>query len=866
MGCVRRVPVAALGAIVLVALGVAPAQAQWDRPTKATGAIPRAAASESVTIAAGQRYQASALKRWLVGGTYRHLWAMPIRVPVLDLRTFAGGVHPTKAGGGMQTKSLRLKTDDGVEYVFRLTDKSATGAPGPLRNTPADRFFQDQVSAMHPAGAQISVPIMAASGVLHPTAVLTVMADDSLLGKFREEFGGRLGIVEEFPNIPDHGPGFGGASKIIDSDELLQRMDSDATQHINAREFLRARLTDFLINDNDRHLGNWKWARLESGPASEWHPIARDRDHAFVSYDGVLLSLARMAVPALVSFGNVPSVGGLTKTGGLDDRLLSGLEKAVWDSVAQALQARITDSVISAAAHAMPVEYQRSSAKMQAALRSRRAALPAAAEQFYRLLAARVDVHGTDAADRAVITRVSDGIVDVRLESAGNPFFSRRFDARETSEILVYLHNGDDTAVVTGHVQRSILLRVIGGNGTNTFVDSSTVAGDSHSTRFYDAGTIDGVSYGLDTLFDRRPWEMENGVLTPPHADHGAAVAPLAGLSIHRLIGVTPRFGIARYGYGFAQRPYATMVSLEGEYAFAFHGASVRLSADKRLESSPVHFTALARMSDLEVVSFHGLGNATIDSGRASTYYDVHQRQWLFHPAIALAIGPRVDIALGPVFQHSITDDTRSPYLTNSQPYGVGTFNEAAGQADVRYEWHAVANEEEHTLHTVIADINGFYFPAALDVRSPFEAATATIGATIALPMPTHPLFVARAGGKKVSGDFPFFEAASIGGEGTTRYMDTQRYAGDGSVYASSELRIPVAQFQFVAPLRVGILGLAEAGRVYDHGSSPGGWHARTGEGVWIGMHAVSSVVTLARTTEPGHGGLQLRLGLDVPR
>ena len=48
--------------------------------------------------------------------------------------------------------------------------------------------------------------------------------------------------------------------------------------------FLTARLTDFLINDNDRHQGNWKWARLSSGPKDEWEPIARDRDHAFVSF------------------------------------------------------------------------------------------------------------------------------------------------------------------------------------------------------------------------------------------------------------------------------------------------------------------------------------------------------------------------------------------------------------------------------------------------------------------------------------------------------------------------------------------------------------------------------------------------------
>jgi hypothetical protein len=818
---------------------------------------------ESVTVAAGKRYEAGAFRRWLSGNTYRDLWVTPIRVPVLDWRTYAGGLQPTKEGGGMQTKSLRFEATNGAEYVFRLSDKSVTSGPEQLKNTPADAIFQDEVSALHPAAAQISAPILAASGVLHPTAVLMVMPDDSALGKYRGDFEGRLGMIEEYPNVPKSGPGFGGATKIIDSEELLKLLNADPAQHVDARAFLVARLTDFLINDNDRHPGNWKWARLESGPKTQWQPIARDRDHAFVSYGGVLARLARIAKPSLVSLGSVPHIRGLTQPRMFDARLLAGLEKPVWDSIARALQARITDSVIATAAHAIPLEYQASAPRLETVLRNRRDALPNAATEYYRELAARVEVHGTDAPDRAVITRSSDGVVDVRMESEGKPFFARRFDARETSEILLYLHNGDDTAYVTGHVERSITIRVIGGNGTNTLIDSSTVAGKPHTAHLYDAGTTAGVTYGLDTLFDRRPWEKKNGALVPPEIDEGAKYLPIAGLSFQNSIGITPRVGVVRYGYGFAQRPYASMVKLEGEYGIKYHGFRVGVSADKRLESSPVHFMAVARMSDLEVVNFHGFGNAAIDSGDVSTYFEVHQRQWLFHPAIALAIGSRMDISLGPVIQHSGTDSARSRYLSATQPYGFGTFTQAGMQLGAQYQWRDVPNDEEHTHHRVLVEVIGRYFAPMMDVRSAFESAAITIGTSLTLPVPTHPLLVARAGGKKLYGDFPFSEAATIGGDRTTRYMDTQRYAGDASLYATSELRVPLVHFQFVIPLRMGIVGLAEAGRVYEDGSSPGGWHSRTGEGIWVGRGDASPVVTFARTTEPGRTGVRVRLGLN---
>ena len=461
-----------------------------------------------------------------------------------------------------------------------------------VKGTPAAGIFQDEISSLHPAAAAISAVILEASGVLHPTAVLMVMGNDSALGKYRADFADRLGMIEEYPNVTKDGVGFGHTTKIIDSPELLRLLNSDAKQHVDARAYLAARLTDFLINDNDRHPGNWKWARLEAGPKTQWEPIARDRDHAFVSYDGVLMSMARWVKPTLVTLGDAPVVQGLTQPRMFDARLLGGLEKPVWDSVARALQARITDAVIDSAAQAMPIEYQASAPRLEAILKKRRDALGKAATQFYRLLAARAEVHGTDSSDRVRIERVADDMVDVRLESDGKPFFSRRFDARETSEILVYLHGGDDSALVTGHVQRSIPVRIIGGNGANTLIDSSTVAGKKHIARLYDAG--DGRWRVVRTGHDVRPATLGAGrtaLWSHPKPTTARSYEPLVGLSFHRGMGITPRIGVARYDYGFDRRPYASMVKIEGEYASKFQGARVGIVAGRTagVVASPLH-------------------------------------------------------------------------------------------------------------------------------------------------------------------------------------------------------------------------------------------------------------------------------------
>src|SRR5438034_3572575 len=97
-------------------------------------------------------------------------------------------------------------------------------------------------------------------------------------------------------------------------------------------------------------------------------------------------------------------------------------------------------------------------------------------------------------------------------------------------------------------------------------------------------------------------------------------------------------------------------------------------------------------------------------------------------------------------------------------------------QLGARYEWRVTRNGEEHTHHSGFVELNGLYFPAAMDVRSSFQEASVRVGTSLTLSVPTHPLFVVRAGGKKLYGDFPFYEAAFIGGDGTTRYMDQERY------------------------------------------------------------------------------------------
>jgi hypothetical protein len=828
-----------------VAAGLATILAASTIPIDAANSQTRIGGADSVVVVPGEIYRAGHFHETLLGRNYREEWTTPIKVPVLNLRTFHGGLKPGKTGGGAQTISLRFAAADGSEWVFRSVRKRFSVLPAQYKGTIIWYIVRDQGSASHPLGAIAADPIQTAAGILHPHPAVAVMPDDPLLGEVRQEFAGMLGELEERPEVPKNGPAFAGASKIIGSDTLLDRLNTDPETRVDARALLTALELDMLMGDNDRHPDQWKWARF-GGHDATWVPIAEDRDHAFVSYEGLLMNMARIALPNLVTFNSsYPDPQALFANAiEFDRRVLGSLEKSVWDSVAISLQQRITDAVIDNALGTLPPQYANDSRAMAVKLKARRNGLRGEADRYYDAIWKVADIHGTDADDQATVVRSADGVVDVSLQSGnGPPYFSRRFIAAETKEIRIYLHGGNDRATVEGNVRSSIPVRIIGGNGDNAFVDNSVVGGKRSPTRFYDVGNVQNVKYARDTIdekiniddafnhyFNRRPWERAYGTLIPPQRDRGSSLKPSVGIHSQRLLGIYPSVGFTRTLYGFRKVPYSIMTGADLAYSFASQRLRIRGLLDKRFAESDTHIPVSAHMSQFEVVQFHGFGNDVADL--RGKVYDVRQRQWEINPAIGRSFSPVSDISLGPIVRYTTTDTLRSPFLTQQRPTGYSRY----GQAGLRLKMHIDSRYYPDTLKPrVVLDVAGAGYPAMWDVAKAYESVDGFAAAYFTIPAPKLPVLAFRAGGKKLWGPAPYFDAAFLGGSETFRTEEKQRYAGDASLYGSAELRVPIAKFPFILPLDVGALGFADAGRVYLNGQSPGGWHSAAGGGLWVG-------------------------------
>lgn len=838
---------------------------------------PAGASARDTTLAGNTHFDAGGVHRFFLGDNYRDEWATPITVPFLDLRSFGGGLRATETGGGFQTLNLRFDGRDGRKYVFRPIRKGVA-LPDVYRRTIIWDAIADMRSSLHPVAPLPGTPILAAAGVLHPLPRLFVMPDDPLLGEFRQAFAGQLGTMEERPETPDSGRGFAGAVRILDSEELLERINSNPADQVDARAVLTARLVDMLLNDNDRHPDQWAWARFSDAPGELWSPITRDRDKVLHSEEGLLPKLASLVKPDIMkfdsSYGSVKAL--ISDAIELDRRLLGGLEKPVWDSIATALVGKISDPVIDAAVRRMPAEYSFSFPQISGKLRARRDSLPTLADAYYEQIAKQADIHGTDADEWAIVSRQGEGFVDVGLQSRNRPpHFRRRFDARETDEIRIYLHGGNDVAIVRGDVGHGIPVRIIGGDGTNRLIDSTETLRGSNKTYLYESGTVRGTRYDGDSLdtreidesqlrFNRLPWALAYGDLAPPQKDRGVSLQPTAEIGSGNGLGLVPRIGLKRVKYGFRMIPYKSMTMAEVGYSTAINGFDLTLGYDRRLESSAFHLPVSAQMSQLEVVEFAGLGNDLPEP--VGEFFDVRQRAWSFRPAFGFSPNSRSDISLGPILRYTSTDSTANRLISQQQPYGFDKFAQAGVQLQMHYDTrgspelfdvggrnvlvHVGSDDGTPTLWGKI-DFSASAYPGTLDAETAYEKIAGVAKAYLTIPFLTRPVLALRGGGEKLYGNFPYFDAAFIGGSRSLRTEHRQRFAGDASLFGTAELRVPLVSFPFILPWNIGALGFVDVARVYVDGESPGGWHQGTGAGVWIALVKPGIGLTIVRTNNP---------------
>ncbi len=857
----------------------------------AAASRPDAPFQATTTVVAGPEYKATGSKSFFIGDVYRTSWLQPVTVKTLDLTTEKGGLRPIGKGGGRQTTSLKLIAADSSQYVFRSVDKDVTKIlPPELRNSIAADVLRDITATANPYSNLPISHLLDQTDILHARPRLFRLPDNQQLGAYREQYAGLLGTLEDSPKDPKANlPGFGNSDEVTRSFNLFRKLYKDHDNRVDAPALARARAFDMLVADFGKHEDNWKWAGYKQKDGGTlFRPIPRDRDQSFTLWNGLLTYVANRewAVPSIEGFQDefqdLKSLNWPARH--LDRFLLQGLSRAQWQEAAKYLQARLTPAVIDEATAKLPAEVQPLSGKdINRKLKSRIQLLPKAVDDYYLLLARRVDVVGSNKGEVFLVNRLPTGEVRVQMfdragegeAPEGPALFDRTFQPRETEEICLYGLGGKDVMTVTGDGgAHSILVRLIGGDGKDRISDDSRAAGLRTLTKVYDVP---------DTDLQLGP-EADNRTSTRPGVNaydreqfEYNSYRPSLSLFYNTNDGFGAGAGVTFLRQGFRKPGYKNM------YNLAVEGS---INGLFQLMGSTRHRYAIGKVDAGAEVKygnyfpfyrFFGLGNDTGFNQEQydNKYYNARYKGLTLNAFLERVFFQRSVIRVGPTYEYYTSSYATGTLLDRliNQPFTElprpnANFQRLVGlnavfDLDLRNRpSFAQRGVRLRAQHDTYRQLNGHESTFGLTQGFAEYYGTAKIGIPVTL--------VVKGGGAKNYGpdsDIPFYKFANLGQTSNLRGYYRNRFSGDASLYYNTELRLALGQVKNgFLPFYYGVFGFYDQGRVYYQGASPGGWHTGYGGGFYIAPVVETLALSVSYQQSSESSLIQFGLGFRIDK
>ena len=758
---------------------------------------------------------------------------------MLYLDTIAGGLKPYQAGGGRQSKTLRLRDSNGKEYVIRSIDKSFGKAlPEIYQNTFIENILNDQVTIAHPYSAITIAPMAEAAKILHTWPKIGFVPRQPALDSFNTEFGNQLYLLEQRPDENwEEAANFANSKKIIGTEKLLENIREDNDNSVDQQLYVRSRLFDMIIGDWGRHEDQWRWALIEDGKKNIYKPIPRDRDQAYTKFDGVLLGfLLTMAdLRHLQSFkGTIRNAKSFNfPARNLDSRLLNEISLDDWKKAVLELQASLTDEVIENAIRQLPPEvFEISGKEMIRKIKSRRDRMLKYGVRYYRDLAEEVEVVGTDKREFFEIER-RNAETEVRIykitkegEIKKEPIYSRVFKDSETDEIRLYGLDDDDLFKVNGESASTIKLRIIGGEGSDSISDAST--GRKHIDIYDDK----------DNHFEgsaRNKLHLSNDTTAVAY-DYAAHPIDKRGFVPSLFYSNSDRFYVSlgyrvqkhqwpKKPFGYEHGLYFHYSLTQKAYAVWYEGIMPQFIGKWDLKLA-------AHYDDVKWINFFGAGNKSTIASDDADFYRLRTHEWFGGAGLTRVIGKYSSLTMGGFYQKVsiINDPERFVAKTmNTQPASLKPKSFAGAQLDYGFQ----------KVDDAVVPTRGINFLGSLNFTKNVNEADRSFGnlsgtLVFYIPLSKKISFVSRTGAATMKGQAEFYQLNSIGGSQSLRGYRRDRFYGKSALYNNAELQWITNIRSHLFNGKGGLLLFYDNGRVWLPNEESNTWHSGYGAGVLL--------------------------------
>ncbi len=792
----------------------------------------------------------SGLYKWVWGDHYREVYSKKIDAPVLFLDDLPGNVKPIAEGGGHQSRSLRLINDNENEYTLRALKKSAIRfiqnnmkehyVAEIVDNTIAERIVMDYYTTAHPYAPFALNDLMNDVDILHVSPKIYYVPKQKSLGVFNDEYGDELYMLEE--HVGDENKDmkiFGEADDILSSSDLREELLESKDASVDEGEYIKARIFDMLVGDWDRHDDQWRWAEFKDGDDKKvYRTIPRDRDQAFSKYDGPIISLLKLGFPpfrAMQSYqSDIKSVKWFNTAGyAMDNMLIQNATWKDWEQQVKFIQSNLTDAKIESAFANLPEDVKDNTiVDIQKNLKVRRDNLMSVTRDYYDYLNKFRVITGTEKDDKFLITRKENGITGIEISRKDTLVFKNSYTSEETKEIWIYGLDGDDEFKIEGKGDNLIKLKVLGGEENDIYNFEN-----SRKTKLYDykgkKNTIEKA--GKKWLVDS--YDINNYDYTKRKTSQNS-IFPKVGFSSDA--GVNVGVSDTYTTYGLVKNPFTTQhtlgvnyffdtqgleLSYYGEFAHIFYNWNLGIDA---YYTSP-NFT----------LNYFGKGNETFydDNAVELDYNRVNIEQSHFSPSLIWTNDRGSRFQIGPSIESIEVKRDIERFVGDQFQASNDVFEDQlyAG-AEVTYQYlNKRKNPAYPTLGMQIDLTAGYktniddhdnelgYLKPSLSIDYPLHSSGVIVLAT-------------KIGGEVIISDkYEFYHGAQLGGNNDLRAFRNQRFNGKSSFYQSSDLRIGLGKIQtnFI-PLRFGVTGGFDYGRVWLQNEDSKDWHTSYGGSVFI--------------------------------
>ncbi|NNE33409.1 MAG: metallophosphatase [Winogradskyella sp.] len=810
----------------------------------------------------------SGFYKWFWGDHYRAAYGREIEAPVLFLEDLPDNVRAITEGGGNQSRSLRLIDDNENEYTVRELRKSGLRfiqskikdhyVLNYMDNTVAEDVVQDYYTTAQPYAQFAINELLDAINIPHANPRIVYLPKQKRLGRFNENYGDKLYMFEE--HVGDENKGFdifGNADDIISTKDMLLELQNDKDAKIDEDTYLRARLFDMLIGDWDRHEDQWRWALHKQEDGTKlYKPIPRDRDQAFPKYDGVFPALLKAVSPLARNMQTyAPQIKNIKTFNNavyyLDKSFINNADWNDWKTQAENIQKQLTDTVIdNAFANLLEDTKDESIDQIKSTLKERQANLVTIAQDYYDYFKKHEIIVATNKDNNIDIVRKANGLTSITITQKDKTILNNTYSKDETKEIWIYALDGDDEISVSGDGQNYIDLKIFGGEENDIYNILN-----NKSVKIYDYKSKTNTfntpvrkyltdSYDINN-YDPQKRKKANNVILPT-----LGFDPDAGLSV----GVTDTYTT----YSLLRNPFTTQHIFNASYYSATQGSEFSYNGEFAHFFYNWNFAFDARItSDSYAINFFGIGNETTYNPDTVDldFNRTRMSQWHIKPALIYKTKGSISAHLQLGVESFEVDDRANGFAqaffnTNSAVFRNQLY--ATTEIGVNF------NNKRGMLSLPRRGMEfGLTTGYKTNIDSEFDNKFAYVSPTASFIYPIHKSGLATiatiAKANFILGnDYEFYHAATVGGNTSLRGYRNERFMGKTSFYQSTDLRVClVEQRTGFVPLRFGVTGGFDLGRVWNDNVDSNKWHNNYGGSLFInGFQAFTANIGYYQSSE----------------